>query len=126
MNLQRLWWILGFVLVGFVVVVCLLPGDKLPGTPFNDKFNHFIAHFALAAWFAGLMQRQRWWKIFAGLALLGVGIEIAQALMHGGRHADARDVLANSIGASAGLAAAWFGLARWPELVAWLLGRRAA
>jgi VanZ family protein len=126
MNLQRVCWILGFVLVGFVVIVCLLPGDKLPGTPFNDKFNHFIAHFALAAWFAGLMARRRWWKIFAGLLLLGIGIEIAQDLMHEGREADARDVLANSIGAIAGLVAAWFGLARWPELVAWLLGRRAA
>jgi VanZ family protein len=126
MNLQRICWILGFVLVGFVVIVCLVPGDKLPGTPFNDKFSHFIAHFALAAWFAGLMPRRRWWKIFAGLGLLGIGIEVAQALMHEGRDADPRDVLANSIGAIAGLVAAWSGLARWPELVAWVLGRRAA
>lgn len=126
MTLQRFWWIVGFVLVAFVVFVCLLPGDKLPGTLFSDKFNHFIAHFALAAWFAGLMPRQRWWKIFVALLLLGVGIEIAQALMHEGRQADPRDVLANGIGALAGLAAAWLGLSCWPELVTWLLGKRTA
>jgi VanZ family protein len=126
MTLQRFLWVLGFALIGFVVFVCLLPGDKLPGTPFNDKFNHFIAHFALAAWFAGLMPRQRWWKIFAALLLLGIGIEIAQALMHEGREADARDVIANAIGALAGLVASWLGLARWPDLVTWLLGKRAA
>lgn len=126
MTLQRLWWILGISFVLFVVFVCLLPGDKLPGTPFGDKLNHFIAHFAMAAWFAGLMPRRRWWKIFVGLLLLGVGIEVAQGLMHEGREADARDVVANSIGATAGLIAAWLGLARWPELASWLLGRRTA
>jgi hypothetical protein len=126
MTLQRCWWILGFVLVGCVVLVCLLPGDDLPSTPFNDKLNHFIAHFALAAWFAGLMPRGRWWKIFVGLAMLGVGIEIAQGLMHEGRESDPLDVVANSVGAAAGLLASWLGLARWPDVAAWLLGRRAA
>jgi VanZ family protein len=126
MSLQRLWWILGFVFVGIVVVVCLLPGDKLPGTPLGDKLNHFVAHFLLAAWFAGLTQRRRWWAIFAGLLLLGVGIEIAQGLMHEGRDSDLRDVVANSVGAAAGLMASSLGLARWPELAAWLLGRRTA
>ena len=126
MTLRRFLWYLGFALVAFVLFVCLLPGDKLPGTPFGDKINHFIAHFALAAWFAGLMPRERWWKIFVALLLLGVGIEVAQALMHEGREADARDVVANAIGALAGLAASWLGLSRWPDLVTWLLGKRAA
>jgi VanZ family protein len=126
MTLRRVWWIVGFVLVACVVLVCLLPGEDLPSTPLSDKFSHFIAHFALAAWFAGLMPRRRWWRVFFGLALLGVGIEIAQGLMHEGRHSDVRDVVANSVGAAAGLAASWLGLARWPELAAWLLGRRAA
>lgn len=126
MTLQRFLWFLGFALIGFVVFVCLLPGDKLPGTPFSDKFNHFIVHFALAAWFAGLMPRERWWKIFVALLLLGIGIELAQALMHEGRESDARDVVANAIGAFAGLAASSLGLSRWPDLVAWLLGKRAA
>jgi VanZ family protein len=125
MNLNRLWWILGFVLGGFVVFVCLLPGRDLPNTPFNDKLNHFIAYFVLAAWFAGLVPRRGWWKVFASLALLGVSIEIAQGLMHVGRQADPRDVVANAIGALAGLGVSWLGLARWPQLAAWLLGRRA-
>ena len=57
---------------------------------------------------------------------VGVGIEIAQGLMHEGREADVRDVLANSVGAIAGLIASRAGLARWPDLAAWLLGRRTA
>ena len=125
MNLQKLWWILGVLLVVLVVVVCLLPGGDLPSTPFNDKINHFISHCALAVWFAGLMPQRRWWKIFLGLLALGIAIEVAQGLMHAGRESDPLDVAANSVGAAAGLAMAWLGLARWPELVSRLLGRAA-
>lgn len=125
MNLQKLWWILGVLLVGFVVLVCLIPSGDLPNAPLNDKLNHFIAHCALAAWFAGLMPRNRWWKIFTGLLVLGIAIEVVQGLMHAGRDSDPLDVVANSIGAAAGLAVSWLGLARWPQLVARLLGRAA-
>lgn len=123
MTLKRFWWILGFVLVGLVLFVCLIPGKDVPDTPFNDKINHFLAHFALAAWFAGLMERRNWWKLLLSLVALGVGIEIAQGLMHEGREADYRDELANFCGALAGLGVSRLGLARWPELPAWLLGR---
>ncbi|HTU64550.1 MAG TPA: VanZ family protein [Steroidobacteraceae bacterium] len=123
MNLNRLWWILGFVLVGLVLFVCLIPGKDVPSTPLSDKAEHFIAHFAMAAWFAGLVPRRGWWKILLALVALGVGIEIAQGLMHEGRQADYRDELANFCGGVAGLVVSWFGLSRWPELPAWVLGR---
>ena len=126
MNLNRVWWILGFVLVGVVVFVCLLPGRDVPHTLLSDKANHFIAHFALTAWFAGLVPRRGWWKVFVALALLGISIEIAQGLMHEGRESDPLDVVANCTGAFAALVVSWLGLARWPEFAAWLLGRRAA
>jgi VanZ family protein len=125
MNLQKLWWILGVLLIGLVVLICLLPGRDLPNTPLNDKLNHVIAHFILAAWFAGLVPRRRWWKIFVGLLALGIGIEVMQGMMHVGRESDPLDVAANSIGAAVGLAISWLGLARWPELVSRLLGRAA-
>lgn len=123
MTLKRFWWIVGFALVAFVVVVCLVPNYDLPDTPTDDKANHFIAHFVLAAWFAGLVPRRRWWLLLLGLAALGTGIEVAQANMHLGRDGDFHDEIANLTGNVAGLAASWLGLARWPELPAWLLGR---
>lgn len=126
MTLRRLWWVLGFALVGIVVYFCLVPGNQVPTTPFSDKINHFLAHFALAAWFAGLVPRRGWWKILLALVALGIGIEVAQGLMHEGREADYRDELANFCGALAGLGASWLGLARWPDFAAWLLGRRMA
>jgi VanZ family protein len=126
MTLRRLWWLVGFGLVGTVIYFCLIPGDEVPSTPLNDKAEHFITHFILAAWFAGLVPRRGWWKILVGLVALGVGIEVLQGLMHEGREADYRDELANFLGALTALVVSWLGLARWPDLADWLLGRRAA
>jgi VanZ family protein len=127
MKLERVWWALGVLLVAAAVAVCLVPGPAMPlELEWNDKASHVLGHFVLAAYFAGLVPRARWWKVFVFLLLLGISIEIAQYYMHAGREGDPRDVLANSTGAVLGLAVARLGLARWPELAARLLGQRAA
>ena len=127
MILMRVWWVLGVVLVLTAVVVCLLPGHDLPGVfEMNDKISHLVGHGGLAVYFAGLVPRRRWWKIFVFLLLLGAGIEFAQFHMHMGREGDVRDVVANAAGAALGLLLAWLGLARWPQAAAWLLGQRRA
>jgi VanZ family protein len=125
MILTRTWWVLGIVLVLTAVVVCLLPGREVPGVfEMNDKLSHIAGHGGLALYFAGLVTRSRWWKIFVFLLLLGSGIEVAQYHMQLGREGDARDVLANAAGAALGLLVARLGLARWPQAIAWLAGRR--
>jgi VanZ family protein len=126
MKLQRVWWTLGVVLVAAAIIVCLVPSQDLAAPlEWNDKASHLVGHGLLALYFAGLVPRRSWWKIFVFLLLMGVTIEFAQYFMHQGREGDPRDVLANSAGAALGLITARLGLARWPELAAWLLGRRA-
>lgn len=126
MTLRGFWWMLGFLLVGAAIYVCLLPFDDVP-QPFNltDKANHVIGHAALAVYFTGLVAHRSWWKIFVCLLFLGVAIELAQNLMHVGRQADFRDVLANLLGAALGLLLGWIGLSRWTQWADILLGRRA-
>ena len=127
MNLVRLWWGLGVVLLVLALVVCLVPGREIPGVfEFNDKVSHFVGHGTLAVYFAGLVPRRRWWGIFLFLLVFGIVIEFAQYYMQWGRDGDPRDVIANSIGALLGLSLARLGLSRWPELAAWLLGQRRA
>ena len=127
MNLARFWWTLGALLVVLATIVCLMPFPEMPKTfDFNDKVSHLIGHGALALYFAGLVPRRGWWKIFVLLLLFGIAIEFAQYYMRAGRNGDARDVIANSLGAVLGLLLARCGVARWPELAAWLLGRRTA
>jgi len=124
MKLMRVWWGVGVLLVLIVIVVCIIPGNEIPGVfALNDKVSHLLGHGALAVYFAGLVPRQRWWKIFVFLLLLGSAIEVAQYAMHWGREGDPRDVIANSIGAVLGLLVARLGLARWPEFAAWVLFR---
>jgi VanZ family protein len=126
MNLSRVWWTLGLLLVVAAAVVCLIPMREMPRAfDVNDKVSHLIGHGALALYFAGLVPLRSWWKILVLLVLFGISIEFAQYYMRVGRHGDARDVLANGIGAVLGLVLARCGLARWPEVAAWVLGRRA-
>jgi VanZ family protein len=127
MNLARLEWGFGIVLMLAAALVCLIPGEEIPYVfEFSDKLSHLVGHGALAAYFTGLVPRRSWWKIFLFLMLFGVAIEVAQHFMHVGRNGDPRDLVANVAGVSAGLLLGWMGLARWPELVSWLVGRRGA
>ena len=127
MSLERVWWPLGVLLVVLAMIVCLIPVHNVPvGFEWNDKAIHGLGHSALAAYFAGLVPRGRWWKIFVFLLAFGISIELAQFHMRVGRDGDVRDVLANAAGAALGLTLARLGLARWPEWMARLLGRRAA
>ena len=127
MSLARVWWALGVLLVVIAAIVCLVPIPHVPKTfDLNDKVGHLIGHGTLALYFAGLVPRRGWWKIFGFLLLFGIAIEFLQYYMHVGRDGDARDVMANALGAALGLLLARCGLARWPEMAAWLLGRRTA
>jgi VanZ family protein len=70
-----------------------------------DKLDHFTAYFGLAllaslGW--GLRRSLGW--IFLGVLAMGAGLEGLQALV--GRDAEWGDMLANSLGAAAGLAVA--------------------
>jgi VanZ family protein len=127
MTLRRFWWFLGALIVCAAVIICLLPNDELPNSfSLNDKVSHVIGHALMAAYFAGLVERHNWWKILLFQFLLGVAIEVSQAFMPLGREADVFDCIANLVGAGLGLLLARAGLERWPQVVAGLLGRRAA
>jgi VanZ family protein len=125
MFLTRVWWGLGIFLVIAAIVLCLVPGNEVPGVfELNDKVSHATGHAVLALYFAGLVPRRSWWKILLFLLVLGSLIEVAQYAMHWGRDGNVLDEVANATGAVLGLILARLGLARWPELAAWLLGQR--
>jgi VanZ family protein len=124
MNPTRIEWGIGCLLVVAAVVACLMPMQELPTSlQLFDKVSHIAGHATLAVYFAGLVPRRRWWKIFVFLLLLGAAIEVAQHFLHAGREGDPRDVVANSVGALLGLLVGRLGLARWPELAAWIFRR---
>ena len=124
MRLKRFWWAVGVVLVAVALVVCLLPVRQLPQSfSLNDKLSHMLGHAALAVYFAGLVPRSSWWKIFIFLLFFGVVVELAQYHLPLGRQGEVLDLVANASGAVLGLLLGRLGLARWPELADKWLGR---
>lgn len=106
--LRRPWVWLGLWLLAIAVVigVCLMPGADLPPMPRNiDKIEHALAFFVLAACAVQLFSPGRaLLGAAAGLVLLGVGIEFAQAAFTTDRSGDPMDALADTIGVLFGLA----------------------
>lgn len=114
---SRSWLTIGWAMVAAATLVCLVPAQELPQTGIGDKYEHSIAYAALMLWFAGLYPRSRYVIIAFALFVMGVLIEFAQGAMHLGRTADARDVIANSIGIVIGLALAFMGLGGWAQWI---------
>lgn len=116
----RAWLVVGWVLIALAVFASLAPSPALPATGVNDKIEHAFAYTVLALWFAGIYPRSRYLVIAAGLFFMGVAIEWLQGAMSVGRQSDLRDVVANSIGISIGLALAFVWLGGWAQrLEAW-------
>lgn len=109
------------LLVAGVVYGSLQPDPPLimPGN--FDKVEHFAAYFVLAAWFAGLYPKSRYWRVAVGLLVLGIGLEWLQGAMELGRAPDVLDMAANAAGVAAGLVLAFVATGTWAQRVeSWL------
>ncbi|MGH8060487.1 MAG: VanZ family protein [Pseudoxanthomonas sp.] len=117
-----LWLGLWLLAIAVVIGVCLVPGADLPPMPRNiDKIEHALAFFVLAASAVQLFNPGRaLLGAAAGLVLLGVGIEFAQAAFTVDRSADPLDALADSIGVLLGLATA---MTPWCDVLLRMQGR---
>lgn len=81
-----------------VLVMSLKPSVSVGDMAYADKLAHLVAYAGLSG-----LARLGWPKvwgglIFAGLAVFGVGIEIAQHMMDLGRTGSIADIIANLIG----------------------------
>ena len=108
---------LGIAWTLLTIVVCLMPGNNLPGSSFLsfigvDKLIHATLYLVLmllvgkglAKYFRSSYSRNRIIVIaFLYCLFLGVGIEFMQSVFVAGRLGDIFDVLANVIGSSIGI-----------------------
>jgi len=101
LKLIRTWYALGTMMLIAVATVSLMP---VPDTGVNDKASHLVTYFLLAGWFS-LLARDRVMLAWTLVALIAYGmlLELLQG-QTGYRFAEWGDVVANSIGAVAGIA----------------------
>ncbi len=119
-----LWLGLWLLAIAVVIGVCLLPGADLPPMPRDiDKIEHALAFFVLAASAVQIFRPGRaLLGASAGLVLLGMGIELAQAAFTVDRSGDPMDALADTIGVLCGLAIV---LTPWRDALLRMQGRLA-
>jgi len=111
-----LWLALWALMIATVIAGSLLPARELPPMPFDgfDKFQHLFGYAVLSAYASMLFARMRAQALAAaGLVVLGIGLELAQAALTASRQADPADALVNALGVLAGLAVAATPLAQW-------------
>jgi len=111
-----LWLALWALMIATVIAGSLLPARELPPMPFDgfDKFQHLFGYAVLSAYASMLFARMRAQALAAaGLVVLGIGLELAQAALTASRQADPSDALVNALGVLAGLAVAATPLAQW-------------
>jgi VanZ family protein len=111
-----LWLALWLGLFGLVATGSLVSSADLPEVSIAhfDKVQHFVGYAALSGYAVMLFARLRTQALMA-LAVIGFGIalEVAQATLTPDRMGDAADVVANSLGALAGLLLSATPVAHW-------------
>jgi VanZ family protein len=97
-----LWLAIGWLLIVSVIVLSLVRlGPATPGGQ-TDKVAHFLAYGTLMFWFAQIYSAARTRLVIAaGLALMGVGLEIAQSFTDY-RTFEYADMAANTVGVLGG------------------------
>ncbi len=101
LQLQGLWYGIGFSMLAFVTVLSLMPVSD--GVDVNDKLIHLFVYACLSSWFSLIVKSGRsliWVSI--GLIIFGLLIEFLQGLTEY-RSAELADAIANSIGVLIGL-----------------------
>ena len=123
-GFRRLWIAIIALAVAVIVMVSLLPVPDQLMESGSDKLWHFLVYFSLALFSSGIVPAERLWRLAVRCLLLGLGLEVAQALLTETRQADWADMAANA----AGILAAWMiaagGRASWARHVeAWIANR---
>ena len=122
LQFPQLWWLIGWVLVLFILYSTLAPSEYVPNIHVWDKLEHAGAFFGLTLWFGGLIRRSRYALLAFWMLVLGAAIELAQGYMGWGRDMDIHDVYADAIGVAVAFILLGAGLSQWAVYAERILG----
>lgn len=98
---HRLWAVLAILAALFIAIGSLTPGSEMPSNLPWDKFNHFVGYGGLAG-LVGLAGVSLG-RTFIAVVLYGICIEYLQIPVPERSGGDWHDILANTLGAAAGV-----------------------
>ena len=123
LRFARFWLVFGWVSVIVALYYNLAPVNDLKLPNWNDKTEHCLGYFLLTFWFCGIYPRRSYWKVGLAMLVMGILVEVLQGLMHMGRHADVKDVVADVAGIVPAVLLSLTPLGRWPRWLEALLPR---
>jgi VanZ family protein len=99
----RLWLAIGFLLVGVICFLTLIPSPPDMGDfPESDKIGHFIAYSALMLWFGFIYSRgKQYMRVGLAFIVMGIALELIQGML-GYRNFSTLDMGANACGVMIG------------------------
>ena len=110
-HIYKLRYVLAFTLTVITITLTLLPAKDMPETgllniPYGDKLGHALAYISLGFSWHLVCQKfnKSELKVLIGLFLLGIILEFGQFYFLVGRYFEMFDIIANIIGAIAGIA----------------------
>ena len=100
-----IFWTLVIIILSLIVIEDTISYIQVPN---KDKIVHFLFYFVFVSlWYSYFRETNNkvnlGWYVFFTAALLGIVIELCQMFFTTTRHADSKDVLANTVGALLGL-----------------------
>jgi len=98
LSYKKLWLIIGYSLILFVIYETLTSDPVSIGIPFSDKYMHTVGYFVLMGWFVQIYHQKKQ-RIFWGVFFITMGISLEFLQDWGGvRYFEVNDMLANSLG----------------------------
>ena len=117
LRIRRIWLVLGWLLVLFVIYLSLTPEPVQVPVEQGDKYGHVFAYAMLMSWFANLYELpMRRMQFAVGFVALGVALEFVQGWT-GYRSFEVADMAADAVGVAGG----WlFASPRIPNYLQWV------
>ena len=98
LHYKKLWLVVGYSLIAFVVFQTLTERPISVGMHLSDKYLHTIGYFVMMGWFVQIYHHKKS-KLFWAVFFIGMGIslEFLQG-WSGVRFFEVNDMLANGLG----------------------------
>jgi VanZ family protein len=79
----NLWLTIGFLLVGLVCFLTLIPSPPDMGDfPESDKIGHFVAYSTIMLWFGFIYLRgKRYMRVGLAFIIMGIVLELIQGML---------------------------------------------